>query len=352
MSNVTEQASRPLTSKVLSGLSADARRALHRLARPNGAASVAMFVATYAAVVAAAWLVEWAAAAWLYPFAVAFIAARQHSLYLLNHDASHGALFTSKRANKIVATWLANLPFLHHPSTWSFVQWRRAHQLHHSKLMTLGDPYYVDRVKNGDARIPMTPRGLLWRCLTITVISPFSWFAWAGGVRAYIPPHSAAIDHEMSHIAALFRPYAADPEMRDEFLLRWSFNVALCVLLTLVGGWWLFLLYWVIPMYTVFPAILELAELTEHRHYAGDKDLIRNTYSTVPGLFTGLFISELNRGVHREHHLVARVPCYRLPALHRLLVREAIVPPAIRGLWANIRSMPSGRVASSGANSD
>src|SRR4051794_23032094 len=65
---------------------------------------------------------------------IIFIGARQHSLYVLNHEASHGNLFVSESLNKWVATVFSNLVFFHHPEAYSYVQWRRVHRLHHAFL--------------------------------------------------------------------------------------------------------------------------------------------------------------------------------------------------------------------------
>jgi fatty acid desaturase len=93
-------------------------------------------------------------------------------------------------------------------------------------------------------------------------------------------------------------------------------------------------------MYTVFPVLLELAEMTEHHWHANPEDMIETTTSTIPGIFTKLFVSEMNRTLHREHHLISKVPCYKLLSLHRLLAANGLVPPAIRGLGRTILNKP------------
>ena len=81
---------------------------------------------------------------------IVFIAGRQHSLYILNHDASHNLLFKSPSTNKWVATIFSNLVMFHHPEAWSFVQWKRIHMRHHLYLFTNRDPNYIGRQIQGD----------------------------------------------------------------------------------------------------------------------------------------------------------------------------------------------------------
>jgi fatty acid desaturase len=91
-------------------------------------------------------LETYADSVWVTLFAIVLIAGRQHSLYILNHDASHYGLFRSKRINKIVGSLLSNMTMFHHPEAWSFVQWRRVHILHHRYVLSEGDLNYVGRV--------------------------------------------------------------------------------------------------------------------------------------------------------------------------------------------------------------
>jgi fatty acid desaturase len=328
---------RPLSSHSMVRLGAEARAELRRLSTPRPVLGASAFVFEYAAVIAAALAIERTGCYWLYPLAVVFIAARQHSLYLLNHDASHSSLFRSRKLNQVLATWLANLPFLHHPDTWSFVQWRRQHLLHHRELCTQQDPYWVYRDSVGLTTREMTRPELALRIAKMGLMSSLGWITTRQGI---FPARGGELTREIAHWRVFFEPFRDDPEMRNERLLSWAVTAAAVAGITVLGAWPVVVLYWIVPMYTVYPVLLELAEMTEHHWHAAPDDLVETTTSTLPGIFTKLFVSELNRTIHREHHLVAKVPCYNLRGLHRLLRANGLVPPAVRGLGRTVLDKP------------
>ena len=51
-------------------------------------------------------------------------------------------------------------------------------------------------------------------------------------------------------------------------------------------------------------------------------DARENTCTTLVSWWERLFIAPNFVNYHLEHHLNAAVPCYRLPALHRLLAQR------------------------------
>src|SRR5207245_2014590 len=59
--------------------------------------------------------------------------------------------------------------------------------------------------------------------------------------------------------------------------LRPTFYVALAVLLLLTGTWSLFLLYWVLPLFSVFQVIVRWAALCEHRYDLGHTSVVEAT---------------------------------------------------------------------------
>lgn len=89
--------------------------------------SVILYVKVYTAIFSAIIIGLYVQNPMVMLLTVIFIAVRQHSLYILSHDASHYSLFKSRRVNKMVATIFSNLVMFHHPEAWSFIQWRRVH---------------------------------------------------------------------------------------------------------------------------------------------------------------------------------------------------------------------------------
>ena len=328
----------PLSAHSLSRLDREARKQLHALTTPNPLLSIASLVLQYAAIVGVACLIERTGYYWLYPIAVAFIGARQHSLYMLIHDASHSSLFKSRAANRHVASWGSVVQFFHHPDMWSFVQWKRMHNRHHSDLCTDRDYYWLFRQSMNLTSREIT-RWEVFKCsVRYMVTSPLSFFT---GKKWILHPETKDIVAEVPHWKAFFMLYGDDVEMRNERLITWVVTAAMVVAITLLGGWRLVLMYWFIPAYTMYPFLLELAENTEHHYHVGHEDLVVTATSINPGILTMLFYTDTNRSFHREHHLLAKVRGYNLPALHRLLVKHNLAPEVQhRGLGHAILQKP------------
>lgn len=309
-------------------------RALHKV-RPWRS------VLLYATVYAAIGLAFAAEAYFQHPLvtllAIVFIAGRQHSLYILNHDASHYGLFRSHRANVAVGTVLSNLVMFHHPEAWSFVQWRRVHLLHHRNLFTPDDPNWLGRQRRGDTVRPYSPGRLALTCFKAGLLSFLEFFR---GRQDYVPPRGdGAIKWRDNHLRALFLPFRDDPEMERERRIKLLFFAVVLGGVAYFGLWRPFLLLWLLPMYTVYPMILTLMDLTEHRWTEESEDLNVSSRSTRLGLLSSVLISCLPRTLHREHHVFPGVVAVDLPILSRLLCHAGISPEPAKGLRALLREL-------------
>ncbi|AGC43736.1 fatty acid desaturase [Myxococcus stipitatus DSM 14675] len=269
--------------------------------------------------------------------AIIFIAGRQHSLYILNHDASHFGLFRSHKANVTVGTVLSNLVMFHHPEAWSFVQWRRVHLLHHRNLFTKEDPNWLGRQLRGDTTRPYAPGRLVWTCLKAGLLSGLDFFR---SRQDYVPPKGdTTVKWRDNHLRALFLPFRDDPEMERERRIKLLFFAVALAGVAYFNLWRPFLLLWVLPMYTVYPMILTLMDLTEHRWTLESDDLNVNARSTRLGLLPRIFISTLPRTLHREHHVFPGVVAVDLPLLSALLCKSGLSPEPARGLRALYREL-------------
>ncbi|MCG8422359.1 MAG: fatty acid desaturase [Proteobacteria bacterium] len=310
-------------------------RALHTV-RPWH--SVLTYVGVYLAIAAAFALDALANHPVITGLAIIFIAGRQHSLYIINHDASHHSLFRSRRTNKFFGTLFSNLVMFHHPEAWSYIQWRRVHLLHHKYLFTDRDPNYVGRRMKGDTTRNYTPAQLVWACAKAGITSITQFFV---SRQDYVPAKSnQAIKGKHNHVRALFLPFRDDPEMETERRIKLVFFAVALAVVAYFDLWRPFLLLWILPMYTVYPMILTLMDLTEHRWDEPKGDLNRNTRSTNVGVAGRLLISTLPRTLHREHHIFPRVVARRLPQLSRLVCGAGLaMPPAGDGLTGILREL-------------
>lgn len=301
-----------------------------QLSRPKPLRSVGLYVLVYLAIGALIGAGIYVDNIWFTALVVVLIAGRQHSLYILNHDASHNALFEDKMLNKTVGTVFSNLVMFHHPEAWSFVQWRRVHMLHHKYLFTERDPNYVGRQNRGDTVKAPSLAVLAWKVVSGGLLN----------IRDFVISRQDHVNEKGNevtsgkhpHLLGLFKPYTDDAEMEAERHLKIGFFVAALALITGLGIWQEFAVYWLLPMYTVYPMMLRFHDLTEHRWEKPTEALQINSRTRKDGWLFKLFFSALPRGYHSEHHIYPRVGVVDLAQVNRLLVNENLMPPPGKGI--------------------
>ena len=106
---------------------------------------------------------------------------------------------------------------------------------------------------------------------------------------------------------------------------RLFFFAALLVSSIVLGFWKLIVLYWIVPLVTVFLAIRYIRNVAEH--YAVEHENVLNESRTVVASLWELWlIAPWGLNYHLEHHLFPSVPCFRLAELHRLLMTREPYP--------------------------
>ena len=80
-------------------------------------------------------------------------------------------------------------------------------------------------------------------------------------------------------------------------------------------------LLWVIAYLVIYPLIARIRQVAEHGNVPDlyDLDPRLNTRTTYANPLERLLFCPNHVNYHLEHHLLASVPCYRLPELHRKL---------------------------------
>ena len=266
-----------------------------------------------------------------------WVAARQHTLYVLNHEASHGLLFelsSSDDASKLTdpeerirriekknrrfAEVFCLWPFFHHPEAFSFVLWRRVHRLHHAHLFTDNDPNFVGRKLQGHTLHKLSGTDVFKSCC----LAPFqAAFAFFFGSQDYVGPRETKswrgrrIPH-LKILLGLGEPFSSDPELRSEQRRKLiAFGVLIAVVYGM-GAFDLLLWHWLVPLWTFYPMILRWNDLTEHNWWEASQDLNVNTNSLSDRWWRLLLVSDLGRHYHREHHVNPRVPWWRIRSVN------------------------------------
>jgi fatty acid desaturase len=252
----------------------------------------------------------------LYVITVAFIAARQHALMLLAHDAAHWRLFRRRSVNDWVGEVFLAWPLV----LFSMRAYRQNHLPHHRHLNTDGDPDWM-RKQTPEWVFPVKPAELA-RTLLMDALG-------IGFVRFMII------------MSKMPRAATAKPTQGRAFkMARLAFLVAMAVSLTLLHAWTFYLLFFVVPFVTWLQLVFHVRSIAEHFAIPREPGLYAQTRTVLPTWFDRVFVLSKNGNYHLEHHLFPSVPFYRLPELHRLLMAQ----PAFRdsaylthGYWGVLR---------------
>jgi fatty acid desaturase len=247
----------------------------------------------------------------LYPAVLVFIAARQHALMVLGHDASHYTLLRPRWLNDLVGDL-----FLFWPNFFSVGVFRFFHRDHHRYLATAKDA-------NRELWRTHTPDGEMrpeWRY-------PKSRAALVGLLSIKMSGARGVL-WVVKGVLSMF----ARPEFRQG---SWLYVAARSAFYAAIGAalWYFdlateFLLYWVAPFCTWHVVCEYIRLICEHSAVPVTQPPYHLTRTTLPRTWERWLILPRHIGYHHEHHWYPSVPFYRLPELHALLVSDTRF-----GLW-------------------
>ncbi|MBI1395678.1 MAG: fatty acid desaturase [Betaproteobacteria bacterium] len=307
---------RSLPRDVLARFTAlDDRRSLAALAKTAGIAACAIVVA------ARVW------EPWIVIPAIFVIAAQQHAMFVLAHDAAHYRLFANRRLNDFAGRVMGSIAGI------SMCAYRVIHRLHHNHLYGQQDP---DIALHGGY-----PRGraYLLRKLAadltgLTAWKTYRYFFGAPAVNAATSTRQRPLDDTA--------PALRQAALRDRRGVLITQALLPVVFLVAGGpeGLVRYAVLWLLPLATVLQAILRLRAIAEHGAPASLDSPLRAARTNLPGPFTAFFLFPHHVNYHVEHHLYPAVPHYRLPALHGELASRGMLDGAevrsFRETWQRI----------------
>jgi fatty acid desaturase len=234
-------------------------------------------------------------AAWPNPLTILLgivvLGGRQLGFGVLTHECGHGTLFESKRLNETVGEWLAAAPTFNNQKAYI-----RGHLKHHRLAGTDQDP---DLPNYSDYPIsrPRLKRKL-WRDAT----GQTGWKQTRGLYRGF------------ANFGKL------GPEQRLALARGVVVNLFLLGILSAAGYPWLYLVWWAAYL-TSNRLVSRIRQVAEHGAVPDlyDPDPRRNTRTVLANPLERLIFCPLGVNYHLEHHLLASVPIYNLPRMHRIL---------------------------------
>jgi fatty acid desaturase len=234
---------------------------------------------------------------WAYALAVVFIATRQNVLALLVHEQVHKLGINSKAGdrltNLIAGFWLLL----------SVESYRKIHLAHHVHYFTERDPDFL-RKQGAEWEFPQPVFSFIK-----TLSRDASGLSLVRFVRGKNKPRDVS-------------PAARD---RTAIALRLTFYAGLATALTVADAWWLFLLYWLVPLLTVTQLIVRWGAICEHRYNLVHPTLAESTPLIVLRWWERLLLPNLNFNYHIYHHYFPHISGSDLPKVHAVFSREGLL---------------------------
>jgi fatty acid desaturase len=230
----------------------------------------------------------------------------QNRLAVLIHESSHFLLFRSRMLNELAANLFVAFPLFA-----GIGNYRAVHWTHHRHV---NDPEQDPDLKRLRSQHPRNFPVGRWR------------FLWEYVVLQVLP-------HNAFHYLRERARYAAAPATSrlaafgEEVLSRRAFRalrighfVVLATVLTWFGWWPEFVLLWIVPMVTVYPAVLFLREIAHHGNYPDNGDFTNSRVYEGKWLEREIFFpfSEQN---HVLHHMFPAIPWHKMRSAHEVMMR-------------------------------
>ena len=257
----------------------------------KGLALVAHCWAVIAAAIAAG--VVWPLAI---PLCVVLVGNRQLGLFILMHDAAHGALHRHRAVNDWVGKWLCGFD-LH--------GYRGYHLQHHRFVQQTEDPDLAL-----SAPFPVA-RQSLWRKVARDLTG-----------QTFFKQRFGRLANRLQSPGADTRWQVLRQEARQQRLFLMSNALGFAAFLALGLGW-AWVLMWLLPMMTWLPLISRLRNISEHALVAqNEPDPLRHARTTHANLLERVLIAPYWVNYHCEHHMFTQIACWNLPRAHQLLRRH------------------------------
>jgi fatty acid desaturase len=269
------------------------RRDLRRIDDRRNAVTVATVWLSVALLIGGSvWIDRW----WSYLVAFVLMGPMYARFAILMHEAAHKLLFTDKRVNDFVGTWLLAYP------TWTPISiYRRGHFAHHKEEFGPREP---DLAFYGG--YPCDRRALARR-LTRDAVGISGWKNFTPLFKALRSPAGRPIAGSILAVQA------------GLWAVMWAAT----------GRWWVYPVLWWLPWMTQWRVLNRLRAIAEHGGLIADQDRRATTHNVRQTLPARFWFVPYNTGWHLAHHVDMGIPFRNLPAFHAELQRAGYVTAAI-----------------------
>jgi fatty acid desaturase len=267
---------------------------------------VSLWLYTVLLVGGAVWLNAW----WGYLIAFALMGPMFARFAILMHEAAHKLLFSDKRWNDWIGTWV-----IAYPVFIPIQLYRRVHFAHHQ------DEFGPDEPDLAFYRPYPCTRAALRRRLLRDAIGISGWKNFTPLIKNTTTPRLRRIGLSIFAVQAVL------------WTVSWLAT----------GHWWIYPLLWWLPWMTQWRVINRLRSIAEHGGMERSKDRRATSHNVRQSLVARFWFVPYHTGWHLAHHVDMGVPWRNLPAYHAELERagyvtDALTYPDYRALWKALSS--------------
>jgi len=232
------------------------------------------------------------------------VAVFQHRLSGLGHEGSHYALFRNRLANELASDLLCMFPLM--AMTQRF---RTTHLAHHQFLNDPDRDPDVARLHFDGDRYPFPmPQPRFW--YRYVVLS-----AWLPVLVRYLFGQA-----KNANATTGLKEPKAPYRFRVGRCLRGTYWLPMLAMVHITGSWPIFFLFWVLPLLTVYPFLMQLREIAHHSNAPAEGEFAHSRNFHCNPLFN-FCVFPYGQDYHLTHHVFGLMPHYNLAKAHEILRR-------------------------------
>ena len=246
------------------------------------------------------------------------LAAAQAGFAILQHEAAHRSLFASAKLNDFMGEYLCAQPILQ-----SMPGYRAYHMTHHRLAGTKDDPDLIMT-----EQYPVSPSSLKRKLLRDA--------SGLTGLKSVIGLWGMAFGYWQYELTGRVKRVMPAPQGITGYLAAFVRNnghigllwqVGMIGLLSALGNGWLYLL-WLAAFIFILPICMRIRQIADHAVVADafDTNPLRHARTSNARWYEKLWLAPHYEHYHLEHHFMPTAPCWQLPKLHAILVKEGVIP--------------------------
>ncbi len=295
-------ASKPLPPALTAGpeaLPSAAREKIRKLTGPEPGAFIKQALGAWTTIILSIWAATLAQNIFVSLLTIFIVASRQNVLGLLVHEQSHCLLGKAKFGDPI-ANFLCAYPLL----VLTVENYSQVHLRHHRYFFSIQEDPDIQRKTGTEWTFPMKPSQLAKIFLKDLT-----------GINIINLVKGKKLDKQDGKF------------QRPNILPSWSkwiYYGVFAAFFSMMGIWDIVLLYWILPLLTVFQVFVRWGAICEHQ-YIPEASVIDTSPIILPKWWEKLLMPNLNFSLHPYHHFFPGIAHNHLPEVHEIFNQEGLV---------------------------